>query len=336
MPTVIGYSPNGIVYTPGSNSWSVRVGFDPSKHRVVFSCPHGFLSQAEQGKTVSSVTGLVSNTADGGGGEIARGKICTDSYYEVEGPGGDLIYLDRIELDGSHVGYITSAPLQAGVSYPLLGVRAATDAPAAPYLGRRDVPSFGPNNRVMTQKGEVPIAWLCRGDKVLTRDDGYQPLRWIGRFQVPLLRMRRNTRLAPVRIWSKLVDPIAPSSFVEVSPDHQVLLGGAEVQLLFGQDEVLVPSRFLSDPKKPAISPSGYVYHQLLFARHQVIRVNGIWAESLFIPPPNPTQLEASGLCPPRGVFHERAARSCLTRAQVALLMSERRHQSVDRQNRRA
>ncbi len=336
MPTVIGYAPNGIVYTPGSNSWSVQVGFDPRLHRVEFSFVDGVICQFDHRTGQSSLSGHVAKTADGGGHVIARGRICADSYYEVEGPGGDLIYLDCVEIDGVHVGYITSAPLQPGVSYPLLGARNVTDAHATSHLDRCDVPCFGTNSRVMTQKGEVPIAWLSRGDKVLTRDYGYQPLRWSGRFQVPLLRMRRNTRLAPVRIWSKLVDPEAPFGFVEVSPDHQVLLGGADVQLLFGEDEVLAPARFLSKPRVPAVSQAGYVYHHLLFTRHQVIQVNGIWSESLFVPPPDPLHLPETGLYPPRGVFHSQAARPCLTRAQVALLMAERRRRGGDMQKHRA
>ncbi len=336
MPTVIGYAPNGIVYTPGSNSWSVQVGFDPSKHRVEFSFPHGFHGQFDRGNCFSSLTGLIAQTADGDGNVITRGRICSDCYYEIEGPGGDLIYLDCIEIDGVHVGYMTSAPLQPGVSYPLLGARSVTDTHATSHLDRGDVPCFGPNSRVMTQKGEVPIAWLSRGDKVLTRDYGFQPLRWIGRFQVPLLRMRRNTRLAPVRVWSKLVEPGAPSGFMEVSPDHQVLLGGADVQLLFGEDEVLAPARFLAKPKPPAMSSSGYVYHHLLFMRHQVIKVNGIWAESLFVPPHDPALPQETGLYPPRGVFHSQAARPCLNRSQVALLMAERRRRGIGGHKRRA
>lgn len=336
MPTVIGYAPNGIVYTPGSNSWSVHVGFDPSKHRVEFSFPHGFLGQFDRGNSFSGLTGLVAQTVDRDGGVLARGRICTDSYYEVEGPGGDLIYLDCVEIDGVHVGYITSAPLQPGMSYPLLGARSVTDAHETSHLDRGDVPCFGPNSRVTTQKGEVPIGLLCRGDKVLTRDYGYQPLRWIGRFQVPLLRMRRNPRFAPVKIWSKLVEPVASSGFVEVSPDHQVLLGGADVQLLFGEDEVLAPARFLANPEPPAISSAGYVYHHLMFMHHQVIKVNGIWAESLFVPPPDPALPRVSGLYPPRGVFHSQAARTCINRSQVALLMAERRRRGTGEYKRRA
>ena len=43
------------------------------------------------------------------------------------------------------------------------------------------ISGFGGGTLIETDGGPIPVDWLRPGDRVLTFDDGLQPLRWVGR-----------------------------------------------------------------------------------------------------------------------------------------------------------
>ncbi len=309
MPTQIAYTTEAIIYTPRSNSWGVRPDFDPRLHRFEIELPDQKRDQAHDQ--------IVTTGA-------ADRSLFFDEYYELEGPGGEIIYIDRLEIDGVLAGYTATAPLQQGVSYRLLGTYNSRDETCDDYAFLSDMHCFGSDTMVATDYGDVPISRLSRGDKILTRDHGYQPLRWVGRLTLPRLLMRKKPRFAPVSIRADLFGMGANNGYLETSPAHRILLAGADVQLLFGEDEVFVDAKCLADPKLPALTARNYVYHQLLFHRHQVVLANGIWSESLHIAPPSLGADAITGTCPPRGIYHGQSARPCLTADQASLLVKLR------------
>jgi hypothetical protein len=71
-----------------------------------------------------------------------------------------------------------------------------------------------------------------------------------------------------------------PERPVQVSPQHRVLFGGADCELYFGTDEVLVPA--IQMVGRPGIGqrlqPVTYVH--VMFDRHQIVRTHGMWSES--------------------------------------------------------
>ena len=44
-------------------------------------------------------------------------------------------------------------------------------------------PGLSGNALILTKQGERPVKSLRPGDKIVTRDHGFQPLRWIGQSQ---------------------------------------------------------------------------------------------------------------------------------------------------------
>lgn len=153
-----------------------------------------------------------------------------------------------------------------------------------------EVICFTPGCRIDTDRGPVPAGALRPGDRVQTADNGYQPLRWIGRSNLPGLK-RIAAALHPVRIRKDAFGPGRPARDIAVSPQHRFCLGGAG--MLFGADEILAPAKGLVDGKRVlrdrAVAGIGYVH--LLFDRHEVVFCEGLATESFQPGPRNRTLL---------------------------------------------
>lgn len=77
--------------------------------------------------------------------------------------------------------------------------------------------------------------------------------------------------------------PQNPTADLTVSPQHRILLNTPNVQLNFWLEAALAPAKGLVDNDKITVSSQDSVtYYHLLFDRHEIIRSNGTWTESLF------------------------------------------------------
>jgi len=138
---------------------------------------------------------------------------------------------------------------------------------------------FGEGTLIRTEFGDQLIETLVPGQLVLTRDNGLQPIRWIGRREVTT-----EAILAPIR-FAKGV--FGATSDLWLSPQHRVLISDSWSELLFGEPEVLVKAKDLVndqtiriDRSKPQIT-----YFHLLFDTHEILLSNGMATES-FMPGP--------------------------------------------------
>ncbi len=135
---------------------------------------------------------------------------------------------------------------------------------------------FTRGTRILCAGGEKPVEQLRAGDLVQTRDDGLQPIRWIGNTTVPALR-----HLAPVRIAA---GTLGNRRTLTVSPQHRMLLTGLVPDLLFGEPEVLAPAAALANGTRIRRVVGGRVqYFHMLFDRHQIVFAEGAPSES-FLP----------------------------------------------------
>lgn len=129
---------------------------------------------------------------------------------------------------------------------------------------------------VETTNGPVPVDKLRLGDTVLTATAGPQPVRWIGRRQVPALGGFR-----PVRIRAPF---FGLSRDLVLAPAHRVRLGVAEAEYMLGEDEVLLPAGQLVNGRE-ALREGRHqlvTYYQVLLDVHDCLLHDGLWAESLF------------------------------------------------------
>lgn len=134
---------------------------------------------------------------------------------------------------------------------------------------------FARGTRIATPEGTRPVETLAVGELVLTRDDGPQPIRWIGNRAVP-----GRGALAPVAIAA---GTLGNRRRLLVSPQHRLLIGGWRAELLFGQPEVLVAAKHLIDGDRICSVPMARVeYWHMLFDRHQIVEAEGIAAESFY------------------------------------------------------
>ena len=139
--------------------------------------------------------------------------------------------------------------------------------------------SFTRGTRITMATGaQVPVEALSPGDMVLTRDDGPQPLRWIGH-----TTMRAIGEFAPVRITAGTLNN---ADDLLVSPDHRLFIYQRDDTLGAGRREVLVRARHLVNGDSVRIETGGHVdYVQLLFDHHQIIYAEGIAAETMLLDP---------------------------------------------------
>lgn len=132
---------------------------------------------------------------------------------------------------------------------------------------------FVRGTRIKTERGEVAIEELAVGDRVLTLDNGYQAVRWIGSVHRPA-----QGALAPVRIRA---GAMGNERDLLVSQQHRVLLRGWQASLLFGESEVLLAAKTLVNDRSIRIEEGGAVeYFHMLFDRHEIVFAEGTPSES--------------------------------------------------------
>ena len=143
------------------------------------------------------------------------------------------------------------------------------------------IPCFTPGTLILVLGGERPVESLVVGDLVMTRDDGFQPITWIGRRDLSADLTALEPRFCPVRIRAGALGPDVPRTDLVVSPQHRVLMSGKRADLLFGESEVLIAARHLLGLPGVSLLPPGPVsYIHLMCERHQIVQSNGAWTES--------------------------------------------------------
>lgn len=142
---------------------------------------------------------------------------------------------------------------------------------------------FSADALIDTDRGPVRAGDLEVGDRVRTRDAGFQPIRWIGKNMVPLLALSQNG-VRPIRIRAGALGDDLPKSDLVVSPQHRVLVRSRIAQKMFGTDEVLVAAKQLLqiDGVDVARDLKSVTYVHFLFDDHQIVFSNGAETESLY------------------------------------------------------
>ena len=105
---------------------------------------------------------------------------------------------------------------------------------------------FTPGTLIATPKGEKPVETLKVGDRVITRDNGIQEIRWLGSRHLKPVEMARNAHLRPVRIKAGSLGNGLPERDMMLSPNHRVLVSNDKTALYFDESEVLVAAKHLT------------------------------------------------------------------------------------------
>ncbi|WP_324754479.1 Hint domain-containing protein [Roseovarius sp. Pro17] len=146
---------------------------------------------------------------------------------------------------------------------------------------------FCTGTRITTKRGLVAIEDLSIGDMVLTMDNGYCPIRWLGRNTLDSIDLQMNPKLRPVRIAAGALGPNMPEKALMVSPQHRVLIRSVIALRMFGTKEVLIPAIKLCgmDGIEQMTDATEVGYWHMLFDGHEIVYSNGAATESLFTGP---------------------------------------------------
>jgi hypothetical protein len=144
------------------------------------------------------------------------------------------------------------------------------------------IPCFVAGTMIATPDGERAVEGLQLGEMVLTKDEGPQPLRWMGSRTV-----NAEDNFAPIRIRA---NTFGEHDDLLVSPEHRILIRDSVAELLFGEQEVLVAAKELVNDRSVTRCVGGQVtYVHLMFDSHQVVYSEGLATES-FLPGPQTTK----------------------------------------------
>lgn len=218
-------------------------------------------------------------------------------------------------------------PLMPPPGYPLW-VSALNLANGSPRP-RAGVICFVPGTRIDTPDGPRPVEMLAPGDRVLTRDNGPQPVVWSGATQLTGAELYLHPDLRPVRIRAGALGNARPDADLLVSPGHRLLLQGGTG--LFGAPEVLAAATDLEDGRliRRDFAPGTVTYVHLMLPRHEIVTANGMECESFHPGLADPEVLKwharaleraAPGLATDPARYGP-PARRCLDRAEARIML---------------
>ncbi len=142
-------------------------------------------------------------------------------------------------------------------------------------------PCFTPGTLIATPEGARPVELLQAGDKVLTRDNGLQEIRWIGSKRVGGRDLAAAPHLNPVLIQKGALGNGLPERDMRVSPNHRVLVASDRTALYFEDREVLVAAKHLVNHRGVhELQSTGITYIHFLCDRHEVVLSDGAWTET--------------------------------------------------------
>jgi len=139
------------------------------------------------------------------------------------------------------------------------------------------MPTLTTHVPIATPYGYRAAGQLKRGDLVRTADD----------WSVPVLDTVRRT--VPARGSFRPVRLRAPYFGLEqdiiVAPDQRLVIGGSDVEYMFGQERVLVPARHLINGIAAQYCTAGTTasYTQIVLPNHQAMQIPGTLLESLYL-----------------------------------------------------
>ena len=143
------------------------------------------------------------------------------------------------------------------------------------------VPCFTPGSLIATPKGERLVEELVEGDRVITRDNGIQTIRWVGQKGLNGAALHDAPHMQPILIKAGALGNGLPERDMLVSPNHRVLVASEKTSLYFEEREVLVAAKHMIDGKGVMqVEASATTYIHFMFDRHEVVLSDGAWTES--------------------------------------------------------
>lgn len=249
---------------------SVQVTIDPENNDVVYVISADdfpiLLTDPDGGGSTNYEAYALTNTATG---EVI-------DFYDIGGGTQNIVAVDGLAAGQTSVNLpVLVGPNQTTTTLQFNQPNPDTLTYGTLSPGDSGAACFTAGTLVDTPDGPRRVEELRPGDRVLTIDDGACVVRWVGGSTV-----QGADRFAPVRIQAGV---LGATTDILVSPQHRVLVTGWQAQLMFGEDEVLVPAKALVNGHTITRHPCDIVrYVHLFFDRHQLVTTSGLVSESFF------------------------------------------------------
>lgn len=217
---------------------------------------------------------FIIGSADDGDGDNADGGSGGDDFdtLDLTGVGDFEIVGQTVDPDGNSTS----------------GTVNFLDTPGGTVTGtmtfqeiERIIPCFTPGTVIATPKGERLVEDLQIGDRVITRDNGLQEIRWLGRRDLAGNELLQAQHLKPILIRAGSLGRGLPERDLLVSPNHRVLINNEKSALYFEDREVLASAKHLTGLEGvDAVDTGSISYIHFMFDQHEVVLSNGSWTES--------------------------------------------------------
>jgi hypothetical protein len=188
------------------------------------------------------------------------------------------------------------------------------------------VPCLAAETQIMTNIGNVQAGDIAVGDMVLTVDNGFKPVQWVGKRTVS-----GTGSFAPILIEA---GALGNTRNMLVSPLHQMLVKNAQNEMLFGENEVLVPAKFLVNGSTiRQVNAEKITYVHVMFDQHEIIFAESAMTETFHPGQQGIGAFEEEArdelfelfpeLCTEDGIkAYGKSARRCLKKYEAALLQA--------------
>ena len=171
-----------------------------------------------------------------------------------------------------------------GESITLEGV-APSQVDTIPELFSIGIPCFTPGAMIITDKGERPVEDIRPGDKVLTADNGFQPVRWVGSRTLRAEELAAQPELKPVVIRK---GAFGNARKMRVSPQHGfVMKTDTGERLIRAKHAAELYGGQIARLDK-ACEEVTYVH--IMFDRHEIVFAEGARTEAFY---PGPQALKS-------------------------------------------
>ena len=206
-----------------------------------------------------------------------------DADLNGDGRSDETDVLDLVGSGFKKIVYDSSDPtFDAATGIGESGVVTFEDGGTLRFSGIETViPCFTPGTLIATAKGQRLVEDLQAGDRVITRDNGFQEIAWVGSKTMSSLDFARDPKLKPVFVKAGSLGNGLPERDMLLSPNHKVLLVDVNAELLFDDREVLVAAKHLvgkAGIQQADVAQTSYIH--FMFERHEVVLSDGAWTES--------------------------------------------------------
>ena len=207
------------------------------------------------------------DTIDGGEGGDDFDTLDLRGAAEAQNPGGRLVVeFDAGNPENGTVRFFDATDTETGTTS---------------FVNIERVICFTPGSLIATPRGERPVEDLRPGDKVITRDNGIQTIRWAGSRSLSARDLSGAAHLAPVMIRKGALGNNLPERDMMLSPNHRMLVSNEKTSYYLGESEVLVAAKHLVGlPGITRATAPEVTYVHFLCDQHEVVLADGTWSES--------------------------------------------------------